>query len=69
VNHRPPPPPLKPGKKRTKVTVTLTFSLPEAKNEPGKVRFRVGAWTYYSETPKRAAELLKDLLWMQVYDD
>ena len=54
--------------KRTKVTVTLTFSLPEAKNEPGRVAFRVGSWVYYSETPRQAQQLLKNHLRMKVED-
>ena len=68
MNHRPPPPPLKPGEKRTKVTVTLTFSLLEAKNEPGRVTFRVGPWTYYRETPKQAQKLITKQLRMRVVD-
>lgn len=54
--------------KRTKVTVTLTFSLAEAKNAPGRVTFRVGAWTYYAETPKQAQKLIAKQLRMRVVD-
>ncbi len=68
MNHRPPPPPLKPGKKRTKVTVTLTLSLLEAKNEPGRVAFRVGSWVYYRETPRQAQRLITKLLRTKVED-
>lgn len=54
--------------KRTKVTVTLTFSLLEAKNEPGRVMFRVGSWVYYSETPRQSQRLITKLLRMKVED-
>ena len=54
--------------RRMKVTVTLSLSLARAKNEPERVAFKVGSWTYYSETPKQARKLISSALRKMVVD-
>ena len=54
--------------KRTKVTVTMTFSLAEAKNQPGWVSFRVGSWNWHSLTPRQAQKLIAKQLRKMVSD-
>lgn len=54
--------------KRTKVTVTMTFSLLPAKVWKGRVAFKVGCWTYYAETPKQARTLIINELRKMVSD-
>lgn len=57
--------------KRVSVTVTLKmrFSLLEAKNQPGRVSFHVGAWWWHGVTPKQAEKILKNHLKTLKVDD